>query len=91
MNRVGVRELRQNASKVLDRVKRGESVEVTERGTPVAMIVPLRPVGVLERLVAEGHATAPTGSLCDLPMPRPPRRGTRLPSEILEEMRSDER
>jgi prevent-host-death family protein len=42
MRRVGVRDLRQNASKVLDRVKAGEVVEVTERGVPVAMLVPLR-------------------------------------------------
>jgi len=41
MERVGVRDLRQNASKVLDRVKAGEVVEVTERGVPVAMLVPV--------------------------------------------------
>ena len=41
MDSVGVRELRQNASKVLDRVKSGEVIEVTERGNPVAFIAPI--------------------------------------------------
>jgi prevent-host-death family protein len=34
MDRVGVRELRQNLSVYLRRVARGESLEVTERGRP---------------------------------------------------------
>ena len=38
---VGVRELRQNLSKYLRRVKAGESLTVTERGREVARVVPL--------------------------------------------------
>lgn len=41
MRSIGVRELRQNASKYLRDVKRGETVEVTERGEPVARLVPV--------------------------------------------------
>jgi len=37
---VGVRELRQNLSKYLDRVKAGEPLIVTERGREVARLVP---------------------------------------------------
>jgi prevent-host-death family protein len=37
---VGVRELRQNLSKYLDRVKHGEDLLVTERGAVVARLVP---------------------------------------------------
>ncbi|MGI9021371.1 MAG: type II toxin-antitoxin system Phd/YefM family antitoxin [Solirubrobacterales bacterium] len=37
---VGVRELRQNLSKYLARVKDGESLRVTERGREVAILVP---------------------------------------------------
>jgi prevent-host-death family protein len=40
---VGVRELRQNASKVLKRVKAGESIDVTEHGRPIARLVPIKP------------------------------------------------
>lgn len=41
MERIGVRELRQNASKYLARVAAGDSFEVTERGRPVARLVPV--------------------------------------------------
>lgn len=37
---VGVRELRQNLSKYLDRVKEGEALVVTERGQEVARLIP---------------------------------------------------
>lgn len=38
---IGVRELRQYASTYLARVKEGESITVTERGTPIARLVPI--------------------------------------------------
>jgi prevent-host-death family protein len=55
---VGVRELRQNLSVYLDRVKAGETLEVTEHGRPVARLTPNPPerVPVLDRLIAEGRA-----------------------------------
>jgi len=37
---VGVRELRQNLSKYLDRVKEGQALVVTERGREVARLIP---------------------------------------------------
>jgi prevent-host-death family protein len=37
---VGVRELRQNLSRYLERVKEGETLTVTERGHEVARLVP---------------------------------------------------
>jgi prevent-host-death family protein len=40
MERIGIRELRQNASKYLDRVAAGEVIEVTQRGQLVARIIP---------------------------------------------------
>lgn len=40
MTRIGVRELRQHASRYLDKVKAGETIEVTERGELVAILVP---------------------------------------------------
>jgi prevent-host-death family protein len=39
-DKVGVRELRQNLSKYLDRVKAGDDLVVTERGRVVARLVP---------------------------------------------------
>lgn len=55
MERIGVRELRQHASRYLDRVKAGETVEVTERGRLVARLVPVdEATSQRERLVASG-------------------------------------
>jgi prevent-host-death family protein len=63
MERIGVRELRQHASRYLARVKSGETVEVTERGRLVALLVPPEPArNARERLIAEGRlipASAP--------------------------------
>lgn len=90
MGTVGIRELKQNAGAVIRRVEGGEVVEVTDRGRPVARIVPLRPASVLDRLVAEGRATPARGDLLGhSPVTLPA--GSRLPSEVLAELRSDER
>jgi len=60
MERIGVRELRQNASKYLDKVKAGETVEVTERGQLVALLVPPNPaLTARDRLIAEGKLLPP--------------------------------
>ena len=40
---VGVRELRQDASAILRRVKDGETIEITEHGKPIAHIGPIKP------------------------------------------------
>lgn len=58
MQRIGVRELRQHASRYLAMVARGERIEVTERGKPIAMLVPLRR-NTWDDLVASGRMTAP--------------------------------
>lgn len=92
-NRVGIRELRQQASSVLKRVLRGEAIEVTAHGHPIARIVPLRP-GVLDQLVLEGRATEAAGDLLDLAdeMGLPvDGEGSVLPSAALAELRNDER
>lgn len=92
MARVGVRELKQNASAVLRRVKAGESIEVTERGEPVALIVPVpQPDDLIERLVAEGRATPASGHLRELPAPIELPPGRLVPSEALAELRERER
>jgi prevent-host-death family protein len=89
--RVGVRELRQNLSVYLERVKAGESLEVSERGVPVARLEPRRPesMSILDRLIAEGTVTPGKGSIKDIPPPLvlPPGRSL---SEILQEMRDED-
>lgn len=89
--RVGIRELRQQVSTVLQRVVGGESVEVTEHGRPIARIVPLR-AGLLERLVLEGRATEARADLLDLADELGlPAAGVGSASEALAALRSHER
>ncbi|HZF03095.1 MAG TPA: type II toxin-antitoxin system prevent-host-death family antitoxin [Patescibacteria group bacterium] len=46
MRTAGVREARQNLSALLDEVKKGREIVITERGRPVAKLVPAdRPRG----------------------------------------------
>jgi prevent-host-death family protein len=71
MNTVGVAELRQNLSRYLDRVRRGERLVVTDRNRPVAELGPPPTTGAaLDRLIAEGRVS------------RPPRRGLPEPLEL---------
>ena len=90
MERVGVRELRQNLSVYLRRVRRGEALEVTERGHPVAILQPLvAPDDAFTRLEAKGiPVRRGAGNLAELPPPSK----VSLPrplSEVLEETRED--
>jgi prevent-host-death family protein len=64
MTRIGVRELRQHASRYLDKVKAGEIVEVTERGKLVALLVsPTPAVASRDRLIASGRLIPARGAL----------------------------
>ncbi len=63
-NVVGVRELRQNLSRYLERVKAGEGFIVTERGEEVARLTPsARYATPLAELIAERGASIPNGDL----------------------------
>lgn len=86
---VGVRELRQNLSKYLARVKAGESFVVTERGSEVARLTPS--VGdrdPLAHLIATRGASIPRGSLMADLGPRHHIRG-RSASAALAEQREE--
>jgi prevent-host-death family protein len=91
MASVGVRELRQRASELLRRVEAGETIEVTDRGRPVALLAPLPDEGPLDRLRARGELTPSQGELDDLPAPLPLAAGQEPPSLILTRLRRDER
>ncbi|MHB8621562.1 MAG: type II toxin-antitoxin system Phd/YefM family antitoxin [Chloroflexota bacterium] len=94
MVQVGVRELKQNASQVLRLVQAGATVQITDRGRPVAQLVPIQAGSRLDQLIAEGRVRPAEGRfnefLRDVPALRSPA-GQPRPSEILAEMRADER
>jgi prevent-host-death family protein len=91
--RVGVRELRQNLSIYLDRVKKGETLEVTEHGQPIAQLGPrpAKAISIIDRMVAEGRITPATFDHRKIPPPPPnPDPGGPTLTEILLEMRDEE-
>jgi prevent-host-death family protein len=91
--RVGIRELRQNLSVYVRRVRdEGRAYEVTERGEPVARLTPLadRPTSIYEQMVADGRITPPTRDWSDLPEPVQLPPGGPTLSEILQQMRDED-
>ena len=81
-----MRELRQHASRYLERVRCGESIEVTDRGRPVAVLVPVAD-DPWARLVASGAVSPAEGDLLD---EEPSDYGVRA-SEELARLRDGER
>lgn len=91
MARVGVRELRQRASDLLRRVAAGETIEITDRGRPIAMLTPLPDGSPLDQLRAAGEVESATAAFDDLPTPLSPKQGVEPPSTTLARLRRDER
>jgi prevent-host-death family protein len=89
---IGIRELRQHASRYLRLVKAGQRVAVTDRGTLVAYLVPAgESASILDRLAAAGDYHRPAGSLLDIPSPPTPPGGAQPLGAALDDLRGDER
>ncbi|MBW3546672.1 MAG: type II toxin-antitoxin system prevent-host-death family antitoxin [Actinobacteria bacterium] len=87
MERIGIRELRQNASEWIRRAQAGERIEVTKRGQLVAVIGPPPSGGTIARLRETGRLK-PGSVTGDLPAPSKTRRPA---SDALAELRANER
>jgi prevent-host-death family protein len=88
MKTIGVRELRQHASRYLEEVAAGESIEITDRGRPVARLVPITG-DPWEDLISTGEVVraARAMNIDDIKPAAYPHSA----SETLERLRSDER
>ncbi len=92
MDSVGIRELRQHASRYVRMAKEGQRIAVTERGKLVAYLVPAEDTGtLLDRLAASGDYVPPAGGIDDLLPPPVVPQGRRPLSEVLSELRDAER
>lgn len=91
---VGIRDFRHHLSEYLRRAAAGETIEITDRGTPVARLgsVPEREMSFLEREVAAGRMTPPTHSAKDRKWPEPLKLPPGSPSlsEIAQQLRDEE-
>jgi prevent-host-death family protein len=88
--RIGIRELKQNASAIVKRAAAGETLHVTDRGRPVARIGPIERGGAYDRLIADGRIAPARGSLLD-EEPMAPASGRPSGSEALAGLRAGER
>ncbi|MGH7687150.1 MAG: type II toxin-antitoxin system Phd/YefM family antitoxin [Candidatus Dormibacteria bacterium] len=89
MERIGIRELRQHASRYVAMVKAGHGVEVTERGKLVALLVPPSQDGTArDRLVAAG-ALRPASRSFRVPVPVRLAPGETTASETLDAQRGE--
>jgi prevent-host-death family protein len=86
METVPIRELQQHVSAVLRRVRRGETVGVTDRGTLVAVLSPVPEASGAAALVAAGRVRPATRNLDELPGPI---RSTELSGTVLDDLRDD--
>ena len=89
MERIGVRELRQNASQYLARVAADrEPIEITDRGRPIARLVPIA-ADDWENMISAGEITPadPEVTIGDVE----PSPGNFDATEILRELREHER
>lgn len=86
MDMVPVRELQQHASAVLRRVRAGETLGVTDRGTLVAVLAPPGAVGGAAALVAAGRVRRARRPISALPVPKSSKAST---AAVLDDVRSD--
>ena len=91
MMSVGIRELRQRASELLRHVEQGASIEITDRGRPVAVLSPLPSGSAYKRLVVEGEIVRASRDSGELPDPMSLPSGQESASVVLARLLSDER
>ena len=90
MSKVGIRALKQNASAVVAEAAAGGVVTITDRGRPVAQLVPVAS-SRLEALIAAEKARPALSRLSDLPAAARRQRNRPILSAELEELRRAER
>jgi len=84
--KMGIRELRDTLTATIRRVQRGEVIEVTHHGSPVAVLAPA-PTDRIERLVARGDMER--GKPLERALRRYPVTGERSASEAIEDDRAE--
>ncbi len=84
---MGVRELKGQLSRQLKRVQAGASITITDRGTPIAVLSPVRPSpepAWLDEMIRKGQVSWGGGKPKGL-NPRLPSRGKPMSQQILED------
>lgn len=90
MTTIGIRSLKQNASEVVRQAAAGDVITITDRGTPVARLVPLR-ASRLEEMRNAGLVRRATIPAADVPLPTVAITDGPSLGDTLRSMRDDER
>jgi len=85
METVGIRELKARLSELVERAAEGDTILITERGTPKAELRPLSPI---QRGIAEGWIT-PAKRPGPIRGPRKRYKAKRTVQEMMDEDRAD--
>ena len=89
-NRIGVREIRQDASTILARVEEGEEFIITNRGVPIARLIPMDKDDdqLIDEMIANGDILEADGNLWELPAPTFKVKGKSASQQLAEERES---
>jgi prevent-host-death family protein len=89
-NRIGVREVRQDASTILARVEEGEEFIITNRGVPIARLIPMDmdDEQLIDEMIANGDIVEADGNLWELPAPTYKVKGKSATQQLLDERES---
>jgi len=94
VERIGIRELNQQTSHYIAKVKAGETIEVTDHGELVARLVPAQGgtgSKLLDQLIADGRARPATSDSLDFPWLRTDKPDGISVADELVKMREEER
>ena len=88
--RIGIREIRQDASIILARVEEGEEFIITNRGVPIARLLPMDvdENALIEEMIANGDIVEADGNLWDLPLPTFIVKGKSATQQLIDERES---
>lgn len=86
-NRIGIREIRQDASIILARVEEGEEFIITNRGVPIARLLPIDSDSEqrIQELIEKGEIVESDGNLWELPAPKFKVTGKSASVQLIEE------
>lgn len=89
-NRIGIREIRQDASTILARVEEGEEFIITNRGVPVGRLIPIDKDDnqLIQEMIDSGDILEADGNLWQIPSPTFKVKGKSASEQLIEERES---
>jgi prevent-host-death family protein len=89
-NRIGIREVRQDASTILARVEEGEEFIITNRGVPVGRLIPIDKDDnqLIQEMINSGDILEADGNLWQIPSPTFKVKGKGASEQLMDERES---